>query len=339
MHDQTEAPARAYPPRPDDDHLDDDDRARLDEARASDVDVDDASDVDRAEPSFGDHVEPSPGDVGTTDEARADHEADWARADHEADEARADHEADDDVERQRAADTPFTPFAPMAVAPVDAHTSDDTVTNRHRIDDDRSTETEADAERAEDAQPAETDAEARRAEGEADAGVLVAGHADAEHDAEPADTGVVAADAEPAEAGVVAADAQPADAEAAEAEATAAEVTGSDVTGSDVSETPTELRPGQGDDGEPALEFWSDADASGLRERWRELQLRFIDDPRTVVHEAEALVEEAVNTLAASLSTAKGRLSDWRAEQGNDTERLRAAVRQYRDFLDRLLDA
>jgi hypothetical protein len=41
--------------------------------------------------------------------------------------------------------------------------------------------------------------------------------------------------------------------------------------------------------------------------------------------------------LTAALSRAKQELGDWRDGQGGDTERLRAAVRSYRDFLDRLL--
>ena len=83
--------------------------------------------------------------------------------------------------------------------------------------------------------------------------------------------------------------------------------------------------------------FWNEADAQGIRDRWRELQLRFIDDPETVAGEAERLVEEAVAGLTAALSRAKQELGDWRDGQSGDTERLRAAVRSYRDFLDRLL--
>jgi hypothetical protein len=87
----------------------------------------------------------------------------------------------------------------------------------------------------------------------------------------------------------------------------------------------------------PIAAFWNDGDAEGIRERWRELQLRFIDDPESVTGEAERLVEEAVASLTGALNRAKQELGDWRDGQGNDTERLRAAVRSYRDFLDRLL--
>ncbi len=66
---------------------------------------------------------------------------------------------------------------------------------------------------------------------------------------------------------------------------------------------------------EPATTVWSEADAQGIRDRWRELQLRFIDDPRSVAGEAAQLVEEAVAGLTAQLNARKDAL----------------------DFLDRLL--
>jgi len=87
----------------------------------------------------------------------------------------------------------------------------------------------------------------------------------------------------------------------------------------------------------PVAAFWSESDAQGMRERWRELQLRFIDDPESVAGEAEQLVEEAVASLTASLNRAKQDLGSWREGEGTDTEKLRAAVRTYRDFLNRVL--
>jgi hypothetical protein len=87
----------------------------------------------------------------------------------------------------------------------------------------------------------------------------------------------------------------------------------------------------------PVAAFWSEADAQGMRQRWRELQLRFIDDPESVAGEAEQLVEEAVASLTASLNRAKQDLGNWREGEGSDTEKLRSAVRTYRDFLDRVL--
>jgi hypothetical protein len=88
---------------------------------------------------------------------------------------------------------------------------------------------------------------------------------------------------------------------------------------------------------EPLAAFWNDADVEGIRGRWRELQLRFIDGPREVVVEAAQIVEEAVASFTASLNARKDELSDWQADESEDTERLRVTVRRYRDFLDRVL--
>jgi hypothetical protein len=82
--------------------------------------------------------------------------------------------------------------------------------------------------------------------------------------------------------------------------------------------------------------LWTDGYAQSVRERWRDLQLRFIDDPQYVANEAERVVDETVGALTASLNRFKGELDAWRSGPG-DTEQLRTAVYRYRDFLDRLL--
>jgi len=85
---------------------------------------------------------------------------------------------------------------------------------------------------------------------------------------------------------------------------------------------------------EPIAGLWGEGTAQGYRDRWREVQLRFVDDPPAAAHEANQLVEEAVGALTAELSKQKESLRDW---SGEDTEELRAVVRRHRDFLDRLL--
>ncbi|MCW2642737.1 MAG: hypothetical protein JWP76_5043 [Dactylosporangium sp.] len=106
------------------------------------------------------------------------------------------------------------------------------------------------------------------------------------------------------------------------------------------SEMPSTLTSGEQTLGDmpamPPLGLWTDGYAQGVRERWRELQLRFIDDPHSVANDAEQVVEETVGALTASLNAFKADLDAWRHGPG-DTEQLRAAVHRYRDFLDRLL--
>ncbi|MGB2570174.1 hypothetical protein ACPFP2_17210 [Micromonospora citrea] len=77
--------------------------------------------------------------------------------------------------------------------------------------------------------------------------------------------------------------------------------------------------------------------AQSFRDRWRDVQLRFVDDPRAAAGEAQSLVEEAIQALSAALSAQKRQLGGWQDAGSADTEQLRVAVRQYRDFLDRVL--
>ncbi|MBU8856727.1 MULTISPECIES: hypothetical protein [unclassified Micromonospora] len=77
--------------------------------------------------------------------------------------------------------------------------------------------------------------------------------------------------------------------------------------------------------------------AQGFRDRWRDVQLRFVDDPRAAVGEAESLVEEAIEALSTALREQRTRLGAWQESGSTDTEQLRVAVRGYRDFLDRVL--
>ncbi|WP_190254440.1 hypothetical protein [Dactylosporangium sucinum] len=83
--------------------------------------------------------------------------------------------------------------------------------------------------------------------------------------------------------------------------------------------------------------LWNDADRQRIRGRWQELQMRFLDDPHLVAGEAERLVQEAVSALSASLDARRSQLHQQRAARGLDTENLRASLRDYREFLDRIL--
>ncbi|WFE31816.1 hypothetical protein [Micromonospora sp. WMMD975] len=88
--------------------------------------------------------------------------------------------------------------------------------------------------------------------------------------------------------------------------------------------------------GDAATLFAPDA-AQGFRDRWRDVQLRFVDDPQAAVGEAESLVEEAIEALSTALREQRSRLGAWQESGSSDTEQLRVAVRGYRDFLDRVL--
>lgn len=93
---------------------------------------------------------------------------------------------------------------------------------------------------------------------------------------------------------------------------------------------------------EPAPEIgplFADAEAHSFRDRWRDVQLRFVDDPKAAAEEAAALVDDAVDALATSLRSQREKLTGAAAhDSAADTEQLRVRIRTYRDFLDRLLN-
>jgi hypothetical protein len=81
--------------------------------------------------------------------------------------------------------------------------------------------------------------------------------------------------------------------------------------------------------------FLDDAAVQGLRDRWREAQLGFIDDPRQAAEDVKNLVDEAVEKFTAALASQRDELE---ATSGADTEQYRMAVQRYRMFFDRLLN-
>ncbi|MDT5040072.1 MAG: hypothetical protein QOE51_1057 [Actinoplanes sp.] len=74
-------------------------------------------------------------------------------------------------------------------------------------------------------------------------------------------------------------------------------------------------------------------DAKAFQERWRDVQMRFVDSPKDAATEAAGLVDEAVDKLTASLKSQKDSLRS----DSDDTEQLRAEVRAYRDILHKVL--
>ena len=75
-----------------------------------------------------------------------------------------------------------------------------------------------------------------------------------------------------------------------------------------------------------------------LRTRWNEIQGRFVDDPRSAVQQADALVSEVVEKITRMFANERGSLEgQWK--EGNDvsTEDLRKALQHYRSFFNRLV--
>jgi hypothetical protein len=89
-------------------------------------------------------------------------------------------------------------------------------------------------------------------------------------------------------------------------------------------------------DGEP--EIWDRAQADHYRDEWRDLQLRFVDNPSGATKQAAALVDDAVQALTASLQQHARAIADRNSANDTDTESQLSALREYRVLFNRLLE-
>ena len=81
-------------------------------------------------------------------------------------------------------------------------------------------------------------------------------------------------------------------------------------------------------------------DAERFRARWQEIQAAFVDEPREAVQNADSLVADLMQRLAATFSEERSSLeSQWDSGEDASTEDLRVALQRYRSFFDRLLSA
>jgi hypothetical protein len=79
---------------------------------------------------------------------------------------------------------------------------------------------------------------------------------------------------------------------------------------------------------------------AGYRQRWDDIQSRFVDDPRSSVEQADTLVLEVVQDLQTTFGSERSSLeAQWQSGEDVQTEDLRMALRRYRSFFDRLLSA
>ena len=78
--------------------------------------------------------------------------------------------------------------------------------------------------------------------------------------------------------------------------------------------------------------------SADFRERWDQVQIGFVDDPRQAVQKADELVAQVMKSLASSFAEQRSRLEAGlgQGDQAN-TENLRMALRSYRSFFERLL--
>jgi hypothetical protein len=79
---------------------------------------------------------------------------------------------------------------------------------------------------------------------------------------------------------------------------------------------------------------------SEFERQWQQVQAGFVDEPRRAVEEADGLVADLSEKLAASFSESRSRLeTQWDRGDDASTEELRLALMRYRSFFKRLLSA
>ena len=75
-----------------------------------------------------------------------------------------------------------------------------------------------------------------------------------------------------------------------------------------------------------------------FQQRWKEIQTRFVDEPRGAVEDADGLVASLMQQLADGFAKERERLeAQWGRGEDISTEDLRVALQRYRTFFQRLL--
>jgi hypothetical protein len=74
-----------------------------------------------------------------------------------------------------------------------------------------------------------------------------------------------------------------------------------------------------------------------LRARWNEIQGKFVDEPRSAVKQADALVGEVIEKITQLFTSEQSLLEDqWKQGSEVSTEDLRQTLQHYRAFFNRL---
>ena len=84
--------------------------------------------------------------------------------------------------------------------------------------------------------------------------------------------------------------------------------------------------------------LFSNDEERDFRNRWKDIQTGFVDEPRQSVEQADELIAKLLQRLAESFSEQRSHLEQqWEKSDSASTEDLRLALRRYRSFFDRLL--
>jgi len=81
-------------------------------------------------------------------------------------------------------------------------------------------------------------------------------------------------------------------------------------------------------------------DAQHFQSEWEAIQTGFVDEPRRAVEQADTLVADLMQRLAAGFAHERKQLeAQWDRGDDGSTEDLRLALQRYRSFFGRLLQA
>jgi hypothetical protein len=123
----------------------------------------------------------------------------------------------------------------------------------------------------------------------------------------------------------------------------AAAATADGATPAEPASEPTTRRPVDAPREEPAIRnprtpLFDEGASGDLRTRWTDVQAKFVDEPRSAVEQADALVGEVMDRLADTFARERQTLEgQWTRGEDVTTEDLRLALQRYRSFFDRLL--
>jgi hypothetical protein len=89
---------------------------------------------------------------------------------------------------------------------------------------------------------------------------------------------------------------------------------------------------------EPNAPLFHEDEGRGFRARWEGIQTGFVDEPRSAVEQADALVSEIMKRLTDVFAEERATLEKhWGRGENVSTEDLRIALKRYRSFFERLL--
>jgi hypothetical protein len=84
--------------------------------------------------------------------------------------------------------------------------------------------------------------------------------------------------------------------------------------------------------------LFSADEAEDFRQRWKRIQVAFVDEPRQAVEDADSLIAQTMKRLAEVFADERQQLErQWDKGDNVSTEDLRIALRRYRSFFSRLL--